>query len=539
MRVLQQVQQQLVQVQQENAQLQARLQATEQGLASGLGGMETEVLRALQSLPDALAKLGKKERGGLVDQRGLGKPYTLGEDAEEKFRVWASKLEDYVTGVFSGKSREVLEWAAGSEGNIVAEEIDKAYGTGADLKGVVFDLVENAPRGNGLEAWRMLHKKYDPATGGRKRIMLQALTNPDRAGYESLSNALERWKSLRGRYNKKKDQFGRRKDLPDSLAMNALEKLVPRELETHLLLNHSRFKTFEEMEAEVVTFMEAKTGSKMTVSGNFSKAAANEAVPMDVDSLVKAVSGSLSSLVKGKGKGAGKAQRFEGKCDNCGKVGHKKKDCWSKPQSMGRGKGASTRPMGPSQNKKFDGKCNNCGRTGHMKKDCWAAGGGAAGGKSKGKQKGKKKDAAALEEEPEGEANGLELCALSNNGTTMGGVSTCQEHEGQERGGWDKPEVAQVQPGHGRLGHGLSQEVQREAAGEGDLLQDGLGGVDQELWAGEGLRVRCRRSQTGVERAGHGCPQGADQRRSATSERVQHLDDLRRRNDHPEDAPGP
>ena len=86
MRVLQQVQQQL-------AQLQARLQATEQGLASGSGGMETEVLRALQSLPDALAKLGKKERGGLVDQRGLGKPYTLEEDAEEKFRVWASKLE--------------------------------------------------------------------------------------------------------------------------------------------------------------------------------------------------------------------------------------------------------------------------------------------------------------------------------------------------------------------------------------------------------------------------------------------------------------
>ena len=111
-------------------------------------------------------------------------------------------------------------------------------------------------------------------------------------------------------YNKKKDQFGRHEDLPDSLAMNALEKIVPRELETHLLLNHSRFKTFEEMEAEVVTFMEAKTGSKMTVSGNFSKAAANEAVPMDVDSLVKAVSGSLSSLVKGKGKGAGKARQL-------------------------------------------------------------------------------------------------------------------------------------------------------------------------------------------------------------------------------------
>ena len=268
-------------------------------------------------------------------------------------------MEDYVTGVFSGKSRQVLEWAAGFEGNIVAEEIDKAYGTGADLidqwdevvefneqlytvlrattEGVVFDLVENAPRGNGLEAWRMLIKKYDPATGGRKRIMLQALTNPDRAGYDSLSNALESWKFLRGRYNKKKDQLGRREDLPDSLAMNALEKLVPRELETHLLLNHSRFKTFEEMEAEVVTFMEAKTGSKMTVSGNFSKAAERGGAHgrgfIGQGCVRKPVVAG-----EGQGQGAGKAQRFEGKCDNCGKVGHKKKDCWSKPQNMGRGK---------------------------------------------------------------------------------------------------------------------------------------------------------------------------------------------------------
>ena len=377
----------------------------------------------LMTLPDALAKLGKKVEAWWT-REVWGNPTRWGR-APRRSSGYGHRSWRTLSRVFSGKSREVLEWAAGSEGNIVAEGVDKAYGTGgeamefneqlytvlrATTEGVVFDLVENAPRGNKL-------KKYDPATGGRKRIMLQALTNPDRAGYDSLSNALERWKSLRGRYNKKKDQFGRREDLPDSLAMNALEKLVPRELETHLLLNHSRFKTFEEMEAEVVTFMEAKTGSKVAVSGSFSKATANEAAPTDVDSLVKAVSGSLSSLVKGKGKGAGKAQRFEGKCDNCGKVGHKKKNCWSGPQSMGRGKGASTRPMGPNQNKKPEGKCNNCGRTGHTKKDCWAAGGGA-GGKSKGKQKGKKKDAAALEEELEGEANGLELCALSNTSST-------------------------------------------------------------------------------------------------------------------------
>ena len=35
--------------------------------------------------------------------------------------------------------------------------------------------------------------------------------------------------------------------------MNALEKLVPKELETHLMLNYARFKTFEEIEQEVIS----------------------------------------------------------------------------------------------------------------------------------------------------------------------------------------------------------------------------------------------------------------------------------------------
>ena len=225
----------------------------------------------------------------LIDQKGLGKPQIVGEDAEARFRVWAVKLEDYVAGVFGGKAREVLEW----ELAITEHEVDATYGLAADLteqwdevaefdhqlytvlrsttEGVAFDIIGNAPMGAGLEAWRLLHKKYDPATGGRKRIMLQALTSPERASYENLGAALERWKALRGRYNKKKDQFGRREDLPDSLAMNALEKLVPKEMEMHLLLNFSRFKNFQKMEAEVVTFMEAKTGRKMAVSSNFSK----------------------------------------------------------------------------------------------------------------------------------------------------------------------------------------------------------------------------------------------------------------------------
>ena len=81
------------------------------------------------------------------------------------------------------------------------------------------------------------------------------------------------------------------------------------EMEQHLMLNYLRFRTFEEMEQEVVNDMEAKTGSKLMISKNFSKSVAGDAAPMDVDSVVRAVNGNLASLVKGKKGGGATAAR--------------------------------------------------------------------------------------------------------------------------------------------------------------------------------------------------------------------------------------
>ncbi|CAK9008497.1 unnamed protein product, partial [Durusdinium trenchii] len=266
-----------------------------------------EMVSALRGLPEALGKLSKPK--GLIDPRGLGKPQILGDNADEKFRLWAIKLEDYVSGVFGGKSREVLEWAAGMDAEITPAEIDASFGGSADIleqwdevhefneqlytvlrattEGGPFDLVENCATGAGLDAWRSLHRRFDPATGSKKRVMLQALTNPERASYETLQGG-----------------FGAVEG-SQSLAMNALEKLVPKELETHLMLNYARFKTFEEMEKEVVNFMEAKTGSRMIVSSNFSKPSG----------------GQLRASPNGRGQP---------------REGHKKAECWS---AQGKGKG--------------------------------------------------------------------------------------------------------------------------------------------------------------------------------------------------------
>ena len=205
--LLGQMQAQMQQLNADNQALRQRLMEQEQRMTNGPGGEAHEVLQALRALPEALSKMSQRAPKSLVDTKGLGKPQTLGEDAEGKFRVWAVKLEDYITGVFGHRAREVLEWAASSDVEITKPEVDATYGTGADAidqweevyefeqqlysvlrattESVPFDLVENCPSGSGLEAWRSLHKKYDPSTGGRKRVMLNALTNPDRATYET------------------------------------------------------------------------------------------------------------------------------------------------------------------------------------------------------------------------------------------------------------------------------------------------------------------------------------------------------------------
>ena len=350
-----------------------------------------------------------------------------------------------MSGVFGGKSREALEWAATLETEVTELEIDAAFGMTADAadqweeieefdkqlyvvlrattEGIPFDLIDNVASGRGLEGWRALHKRYDPSTGSRKRVMLQALTNPGRSSYENLQGALERWKALRSRYDRKKDQLGVREALPDSLAMNALERLVPKELETHLMLNYSRLRTFDEMEREIVTFMEARTGSKMNISSNFSKPAAgssnNGAAPMDIDALVKTVSGNIASLVgsgavgKGKGKGSNKIT-----CNNCGKPGHKQRDCWQKPGDGGKGKGQpSSGSASPKKDAKFQGKCHHCGKVGHRKPECWnvPGNGKGKGGKPNTQNKGKGNAASVEQAEPEppAEAGGLDLCTIS------------------------------------------------------------------------------------------------------------------------------
>ena len=59
--------------------------------------------------------------------------------------------------------------------------------------------------------------------------------------------------------------------MPESIAMNAMDQLVPKDLEDRLLLNQSRLKTFASYELEIKNYVEAKHGGKVKITADFTK----------------------------------------------------------------------------------------------------------------------------------------------------------------------------------------------------------------------------------------------------------------------------
>ena len=142
---------------------------------------------------------------------------------------------------------------------------------------------------------------------------------------------------MRTRYKQKKDQHGRREQLSDSVAMNAMEQLVHKELEEHLLLNQSRLRTFAHYELEIRTYIEAKHGGKVKITTDFTKDDGGHR-PMDIGALGIYDLSALAKGGKGGKGGKGFTANYSKKCDNCGKNGHVSKDCWQKKDGKG-GKG--------------------------------------------------------------------------------------------------------------------------------------------------------------------------------------------------------
>ena len=189
------------------------------------------------------------------------------------------------------------------------------------------DLVTGAPDGNGLEAWRKLHRRWGPLTGARKRMILRTIPPPPKCAADELGSALEKWIQTIAKYERRRDETGLQMRIPEDIKMAALEMLVPADLENHIVLNEHRLMTFQDCLAEVTSIVEARTGMKIKEPSIKERQVRN---PNDMD---------IGSLGNPKGKSKGK-DKGKGSKGSKGKT--KSSSSGSQSSQTGTGHGSGT-----------------------------------------------------------------------------------------------------------------------------------------------------------------------------------------------------
>ena len=205
----QQLHQALQQVQQQQSQQQQQ-QSQQQSL-----------IQALSDLPQSLAQTvlaaasPARTKPTVVDTKDLGKPPPL-KNTESEFVSWARRTENFVVSVHPG-ARDVLTWAVEkesateTEANAATEVVmpldilrmlaDQLYTVLMTLvEGEPFDILVVSGSGEGLEAWRRLHKRWGPLTTGRASGLLREILSVGRARLVELQGAVERLEDLMRRY---------------------------------------------------------------------------------------------------------------------------------------------------------------------------------------------------------------------------------------------------------------------------------------------------------------------------------------------------
>ena len=223
------------------------------------------------------------------------------------------------------------------------------------VEGESFDILVGSGSGEGLEAWRRLHKRWDPLTTGRARGLLREILSPGRAKLVELQGAVERLEDLMRRYTQRRDaRNGQRHTLAEDIRMAALEALLPEELERHCQLQRSRLDTYQKLREEVVLYAEARgyvaPGSSVEGSrGQRRSYGCWRIRTMERTNFFQRKGKEPTGTGKGKGTGkdgaklSGRAnsQKIQGQCWNCEKTGHQSKDCWARPQQQSQGQSNS------------------------------------------------------------------------------------------------------------------------------------------------------------------------------------------------------
>ena len=421
------------QAQNVQAQLEQQAQTAQAQFRNDVGVAFNELAQSQRALLTAVSTKPERKMT-LVDTKGLAKPEKFTGE-ESGWLYWKTRMEAFITSVFP-QMEPVLEWAEEVDAEVTQAAIRAAFGSvrpshhevedveeiDVQLYAILqtlcekepFQIVRSAGKSKGLEAWRKLNRRFDPSTGGRRGAMLRTILSPPKCQkIDNLWASVESWEEAVRQYEHRKRSDGSRHQLDDEIKVSILEQMCPVEIERHLQLNRSRYTDYNDVRAELVLYLETRLGQRLKIGD---ASGANLGDPMDVGGFEK---GKGKDRKGNKGKGKNKGSQY-----GRGKGG----------KSTGKGKGSGKGSGSGNHGGKETRTCNNCGKPGHLRKDCWSAGGGAAnkGQKPKGKSKGKGKGVNNLEEEPEAET--AETGFLSIAGLEESDIKMENDPDGSDEG---------------------------------------------------------------------------------------------------------
>lgn len=325
--------------------LTAKLDSLSTDLASTMAELEV-TKHELQEVKEEKVKLQatilevkdsykKNKPKGIVDPRDLIKPKVF-EGTRDQFYDWAQKMQDTAS-IHHRKMRDIMEWAANYDEPITMDAAaEKLIDNGMEDPEEIIDqlyvmlinytedqalrVCQKAGR-NGFEAWRLLNQRFDPKTAYNETALLTAINNPTRVGrLEVLLGEIEKWEQMIRRYELLTHDL-----ISDRSKKNIIALLCPEGLEEHLKMNMRRLKDFEDVKAEIVSYVDLHSRPKKgTLGANGVEMADDE---KEQPAEVHGQSGDwaeLNRLGKGGAKGAPKAggkgepRTFHGACWGCG-----------------------------------------------------------------------------------------------------------------------------------------------------------------------------------------------------------------------------
>ena len=277
----------------------------------------------------------------LVDTRLLGRPKTY-SGSKPEWAQWKFVFKSYIGAV----DQSLLTSMDTAEVQNVALDFN-TYGPQAQqhartLSYILSQVVTNGPLQivmnsgpNGLEAWRALVKQEEPASGASQVAEFSLLLATRFSG--RMETYVEELQKFEGQVIRYESQFS--EILPDALHQALLKSNAPAAVKTQV--DMASFTTASELTSALMQYAQVQ----LTVAGR-PEQSSGSGDPMDIGWVgakghkgkSKDTKGGKGKLKKGKDgakKGGEKkgaksdAKRFDGNCNNCGKYGHKSKECWA------------------------------------------------------------------------------------------------------------------------------------------------------------------------------------------------------------------